>query len=74
MADAETSFVQDHDEGVESSINLLKDHTILINRLYERGLANFDEAIHFQHLNKRLSEKLRKAHRATPQSFVEQAA
>lgn len=74
MAHAETTFVQDYDEVIESSIKLLKDHTILINRLYERGLANFDDAIHLQHLNKRLSKKLRKAHRAMPQSLVEQAA
>lgn len=74
MAHAETSLVQEFEEAIDSSIKLLEDHAILINRLYERGLANFDEAIHFHHLNKRLSEKLRKARRAAPQSVVRQAA
>lgn len=65
MAHTETTSVQEYDDAVVSSIKLLEEHTILINRLYESGFANFDEAIHLQHLNKRLSTKLRRASRAT---------
>ena len=64
MAYAETNAVEDNGEAVDRIIKLLEDHTILINRLYERGVANFDEAIQFQHLNKRLSRKLRRADNA----------
>ena len=64
MAYAETNVVEDNGEAVDRIIKLLEDHTILINRLYERGVANFDEAIQLQHLNKRLSRKLRKGDNA----------
>jgi hypothetical protein len=57
----------------EGNIKLLEDHTILINRMYEHGLADFNDAIHLQHINKRLSKKLRIAHRAKPKSLVQQA-
>jgi uncharacterized FlgJ-related protein len=57
----------------ENNVKLLEEHTNLINRMYEHGLADFNEAIHLQHINKRLSKKLRIAHRAKPNSLVQQA-
>jgi hypothetical protein len=86
MAQVKSKILQGYDEEIDSEIlenymtkitetnvKLLEEHTNLINRLYKHGLADFNDAIHLQHINKRLSKKLRIAHRAKPKSLVDQA-
>ena len=86
MAHMETKTAQSHREGIDleilekymvkvssNTIKLLEEHTNLINRLYEHGLADFNDAVHLQHINKRLSRKIRIAYRAKPKSLVQQA-
>jgi hypothetical protein len=60
-------------KATEKNINLLKEHTQLVCHLYQHGLAEFNEAIHLQHVNKRLCRELRMAHRAKAPALVQQA-
>jgi hypothetical protein len=60
-------------KATQKSINLLKEHTNLVCHLYQHGLTDFNEAIHLQHVNKRLCRELRMAHRAKAPALVQQA-
>lgn len=86
MVEIKAKSPQEHNEGIDletlekymarvtdNTIKLLEEHTNLINRLYEHGLADFNDAIHLRHINKRLSKKIRIAYRSKPKSLVQQA-
>ncbi len=86
MIHVEAKKLQEHDQGIdpetlekymakvaEKSVKLLEEHTKLINELYEHGLADFNDAVHLQHINKRLSRKIRLACHSKPAAFVQQA-
>jgi len=57
----------------DSRLRLLEEYTHLINQMYENELVDFNDAIHLQHINKRLSKKLSLARRTKPESLVQHA-
>jgi hypothetical protein len=86
MAQIKMETLREHREGIDletlerymakatgKSIKLLKEHTKLVNHLYQHGLADFNEAIYLQHINKCFCKKLRLAHREKSTSLVQQA-